>query len=110
MPDKRKPEWLRVRYNAAETNEVAALMSKLGLNTVCTSASCPNLGTCYRHKTATFMILGSKCTRNCAFCDVPHAKAGELTAPDMDEPKKIAKAALELGLRHVVVTCVTRDD
>ena len=92
MPDKRKPEWLRVRYNAAETNEVASLMSKLGLNTVCTSASCPNLGTCYRHKTATFMILGSKCTRNCAFCDVPHAKAGELTAPD------------------VVVTCVTRDD
>lgn len=110
MPDKRKPEWLRVRYNAAETNEVASLMSKLGLNTVCTSASCPNLGTCYRHKTATFMILGSKCTRNCAFCDVPHAKAGELTAPDTDEPKKIAKAALELGLRHVVVTCVTRDD
>ena len=110
MPDKRKPEWLRVRYNAAETNEVASLMSKLGLNTVCTSASCPNLGTCYRHKTATFMILGSKCTRNCAFCDVPHAKAGELTAPDIDEPKKIAKAALELGLRHVVVTCVTRDD
>ena len=98
MPDKRKPEWLRVRYNAAETNEVASLMSKLGLNTVCTSASCPNLGTCYRHKTATFMILGSKCTRNCAFCDVPHAKAGELTAPDIDEPKKIAKAALELGV------------
>lgn len=110
MAYERKPEWLKVRYNADEVNEVAALMSKLGLNTVCTSASCPNLGTCYRHKTATFMILGSKCTRNCRFCDVPHAKAGELCPPDSDEPKRIAEAAQKLGLRHVVVTCVTRDD
>lgn len=110
MAYERKPEWLRVRYNADEVNEVASLMSKLGLNTVCTSASCPNLGTCYRHKTATFMILGSKCTRNCRFCDVPHANAGELCPPDPDEPRKIAEAAHELGLKHVVVTCVTRDD
>ena len=110
MPDMKKPQWLKVRYNAAETREVAQLMSSLGLNTVCTSASCPNLGTCYRHKTATFMILGAKCTRNCAFCDVPHAKAGELLPPDPDEPRRIAMAAQKLGLRHIVVTCVTRDD
>lgn len=110
MSEMKKPQWLKVRYNASETREVAELMASLGLNTVCTSASCPNLGTCYRHKTATFMILGSKCTRNCAFCDVPHAKGGELLPPDPDEPKKIAQAAQKLGLRHIVVTCVTRDD
>ena len=85
-------------------------MATLGLNTVCKSANCPNLGTCYKKKTATFMILGDKCTRNCRFCNVDHAKAGELLPPDKDEPKKIAEAAKTLGLRHVVVTCVTRDD
>ena len=110
MSYEKKPEWLKVRYNADEVAEVAQLMSKLGLNTVCTSASCPNIGTCYRHKTATFMILGSKCTRDCRFCDVPHAMAGELCPPDTYEPKKIAEAAKKLGLKHVVVTCVTRDD
>ena len=106
----KKPEWLKVRYNAEEVREVSALMASLSLNTVCKSANCPNLGTCYRKKTATFMILGDKCTRNCRFCNVPHAKAGELLPPDKDEPKRIADAAKKLGLRHVVVTCVTRDD
>lgn len=110
MSYEKKPEWLKVRYNAGEVTEVAQLMSKLGLNTVCTSASCPNMGACYRHRTATFMILGSRCTRDCRFCDVPHAKAGELCPPAPDEPKKIAEAAKKLGLKHVVVTCVTRDD
>lgn len=110
MAYEKKPEWLKVRYNADEVKEVAELMTSLGLNTVCTGASCPNLGTCYRKKTATFMILGSHCTRNCAFCDVPHATAGTLCPPDPDEPKKIAEAAKKLGLKHVVVTCVTRDD
>lgn len=106
----KKPEWLKVRYNPDEVKEVSALMSTLGLNTVCKSANCPNIGTCYRHRTATFMILGDKCTRNCRFCNVDHAKAGELMPPDPDEPKKIADAAKTLGLKHVVVTCVTRDD
>jgi len=110
MGNTKKPEWLKVRYNADEVREVASLMSTLGLNTVCKSANCPNLGTCYRHKTATFMILGDKCTRNCRFCNVPHAKAGELLPPAPDEPRRIAEAARNLGLRHVVVTCVTRDD
>ena len=110
MENLKKPEWLKVRYNAEEVNEVAALMSTLGLNTVCKSANCPNLGTCYKHRTATFMILGDKCTRNCRFCNVDHAKAGELLPPDPDEPAKIADAAQKLGLKHIVVTCVTRDD
>lgn len=110
METLKKPEWLKVRYNSDEVREVAALMSNLGLNTVCKSANCPNLGTCYRHKTATFMILGDKCTRNCRFCNVDHARAGELCPPDPDEPQKIADAAKKLGLKHVVVTCVTRDD
>lgn len=110
MENIKKPEWLKVRYNADEVKEVSALMSTLGLNTVCKSANCPNLGTCYRHRTATFMILGDKCTRNCRFCNVDHAKAGELCPPDPDEPQKIADAAKKLGLRHVVVTCSTRDD
>ena len=86
----KKPEWLKVRYNAAEVDEVASLMSHLGLNTVCKSANCPNLGTCYRHKTATFMILGTQCTRNCRFCNIDHAKSGQLAPLDPDEPRKIA--------------------
>lgn len=106
----KKPEWLKVRYNADEVGEVASLMSSLGLNTVCKSANCPNMGTCYRHKTATFMILGNVCTRNCRFCNIEHALPDTLIKPDADEPKKIASAAKKLGLRHVVVTCVTRDD
>lgn len=106
----KKPEWLKVRYNASETAEVAGLMSRLGLNTVCSSANCPNLGTCYRRRTATFMILGNVCTRNCRFCNIGHAKKGDLLPPDPEEPRKIAEAARDLGLKHVVVTCVTRDD
>lgn len=107
----KKPEWLKVRYNPALTAEVAGIMKELGLNTVCTGASCPNIGECYRRHTATFMILGTKCTRNCRFCDIDHAKcASELMPPDPDEPRRLAEAAKRLGLKHVVVTCVTRDD
>ena len=106
----KKPEWLKVRYNPDDVKEVTSLMSSLNLNTVCKSANCPNIGTCYRHRTATFMILGDKCTRNCRFCNVDHACSGELLPPDPDEPKRIADAAKQLGLRHVVITCVTRDD
>ena len=103
----RKPEWLRVRYNRDAVNEVAELMRDLKLNTVCKEANCPNLGECYRKHTATFMILGSVCTRNCRFCNVT---TGRPLPPDPDEPENVALAAKKLGLRHVVLTCSTRDD
>ena len=103
----RKPEWLRVRYNQEAVAEVAQLLGELKLNTVCKEANCPNLGECYRKHTATFMILGSQCTRNCRFCNVT---PGHPLPPDPDEPENVAAAAKELGLRHVVLTCPTRDD
>ena len=103
----RKPEWLRVRYNREAVEEVAELMRDLKLNTVCKEANCPNLGECYRKHTATFMILGSACTRNCRFCNVA---TGRPLPPDPDEPDNVALAAKKLGLSHVVLTCSTRDD
>lgn len=103
----RKPEWLRVRYNQEAVAEVAQLLGELKLNTVCKEANCPNLGECYRKHTATFMILGSQCTRNCRFCNVT---PGHPLPPDPDEPENVAAAAKNLGLRHVVLTCPTRDD
>lgn len=103
----RKPEWLRVRYNQQAVSEVAELMRDLKLNTVCKAANCPNLGECYQKHTATFMILGDVCTRNCRFCNVT---CGKPLPPDPDEPENVAQAAKKLGLRHVVLTCSTRDD
>lgn len=103
----RKPEWLKVRYNQEAVEEVAKLLGELKLNTVCKEANCPNLGECYRKHTATFMILGSECTRNCRFCNVT---PGKPLPPDPDEPGNVAEAARKLGLRHVVLTCPTRDD
>ncbi len=103
----RKPEWLRVRYNQKAVAEVAQLLGELRLNTVCKEANCPNLGECYRKHTATFMILGSQCTRNCRFCSVA---PGHPQPPDPEEPENVAAAAKKLGLRHVVLTCPTRDD
>ena len=103
----RKPEWLKVRYNQEAVNEVAEMMRDLKLTTVCKEANCPNLGECYRKHTATFMILGSICTRNCRFCNVTHGKP---LPPDPEEPENVAQAATKLGLRHVVLTCSTRDD
>lgn len=103
----RKPEWLRVRYNQEAVAEVAALLGELKLNTVCKEANCPNLGECYRKHTATFMILGSECTRNCRFCNVT---PGHPLPPDPEEPENVAVAAKKLGLKHVVLTCPTRDD
>lgn len=76
----KKPDWLRVPYNPGAVEEMAALLGELGLCTVCTEASCPNLGECYKRHTATFMILGSHCTRNCRFCDVRCGK-GETPIP-----------------------------
>jgi lipoic acid synthetase len=103
----KKPDWLKVSYNKEAVAEVAALMKDLKLNTVCKEANCPNLGECYQKHTATFMILGSHCTRNCRFCNVEHARPDQV---DPEEPKNLALAAKQLGLRHVVITQVTRDD
>lgn len=107
MTRQRKPEWLRVNYNQAETKNVRELMADLSLKTVCNEANCPNMATCFRHGTATFMILGSVCTRQCRFCNV---SGGKPEMVDPDEPQRIAEAIEQLGLRHVVITCVTRDD
>lgn len=101
------PEWFKVKYNQKAVEEVSELMTKLKLNTVCKEANCPNLGECFQQHTATFMILGSQCTRNCRFCNVAH---GTPEAVDPLEPLHIAEAAKHLGLRHVVITQVTRDD
>lgn len=103
----KKPGWLRVQYNREAVEEVARLMKDLKLNTVCKEANCPNLGECYKKHTATFMVMGSACTRNCRFCNVSCAKPQPL---DPDEPRHLAEVAKKLALRHVVVTQVTRDD
>ena len=103
----KKPEWLKVQYDKEAAREVAQLMKDLKLNTVCQEANCPNIGECYKRHTATFMILGSQCTRNCRFCNVATGKPG---APDPEEPMRVAEVAKELKLAHVVVTQVTRDD
>lgn len=103
----KKPEWLRRVYDFGAVQSMDSLLNGLNLNTVCKEASCPNIGECWRHRTATFMILGSICTRNCRFCGV--AK-GQVAPPDPQEPEHVARAAAELGLKHVVVTSVTRDD
>ena len=103
----KKPNWLRVQYNREAVEEVARLMKDLKLNTVCKEANCPNLGECYKKHTATFMVMGSACTRNCRFCNVSCAKPQPL---DPDEPRHLAEVAKKLALRHVVVTQVTRDD
>ena len=96
-----------MQYNREAVEEVARLMKDLKLNTVCKEANCPNLGECYKKHTATFMVMGSACTRNCRFCNVSCAKPQPL---DPDEPRHLAEVAKKLALRHVVVTQVTRDD
>ncbi len=103
----RKPQWLKVRYNQEAVTEVASLLGALGLHTVCTAANCPNLGECYRKHTATFLILGDICTRNCRFCNVT---TGKPLPPNPLEPEHIARAVQKMGLHHVVLTCSTRDD
>ncbi len=103
----KKPDWLKVKYNKDAVDEMSKLMKELKLNTVCKEASCPNMGECYSNSTATFMIMGSDCTRNCRFCNVTCATPIQL---DPDEPKNVAEAAKKLDLRHTVITQVTRDD
>lgn len=107
-PVMRKPEWLRVKLNAGRENQsVMQMLRQLHLNTVCEEANCPNSGECFGKKTAAFMILGNNCTRNCGFCTV---SKGPVCAPDATEPAHVAQAVAKLGLRHVVITSVTRDD
>ena len=104
-----KPEWLRVKARSTrQYDEVADILDTLDLHTVCEEANCPNRMECYSRRTATFMILGSVCTRNCTFCNVQKGLAPEETDPA--EPIRVALAAEALGLKHVVVTSVTRDD
>jgi lipoic acid synthetase len=104
-----KPEWLRRRLPDPEPlNKMRNLLQRHGLNTVCQGALCPNQGECFGQGTATFLILGKTCTRNCTFCAIPTEERPP--APDPDEPRRIARAAAELDLKHVVITSVTRDD
>ncbi len=107
-PPRRKPEWLRVRAPMSrEYEETRALMRRLNLHTVCEEAACPNIGECWKTRHATVMILGSVCTRACAFCNVATGRPGRL---DPHEPDHVAEAVAALGLAHVVVTSVDRDD
>ncbi len=104
----RKPDWIRVKApTSVGVGETRKLMRRLGLATVCEEAACPNIGECWTKKHATVMILGDTCTRACAFCNV---KTGMPRAVDPLEPEHVAVAAAELGLQHIVVTSVDRDD
>ena len=105
----RKPEWLKIRLNTNSSNiaEVKKMLSRLSLHTVCEEANCPNLMECFGKRTATFMIMGRICSRNCRFCNV---ESNSPTPLDSSEPDHIAQAVKELNLKHVVITSVTRDD
>ncbi len=105
---RRLPPWLRVRFPAGEAfDRTAGAIAGEGLRTVCREARCPNIGECWGRGEATFLVLGDRCTRSCRFCSVG---GGEPLPPEADEPARLARAAARLGLRHVVVTSVTRDD
>jgi len=105
----RKPDWLKIRLRGnGALNEVNEMLKELSLHTVCEEANCPNLMECFSKKTATFLILGNICTRNCTFCNVPKG----IPLPDVNplEPANVAEAVAKLKLKHVVITSVTRDD
>lgn len=104
----RKPDWIRVRIPASPAvNDLKKLLRDNNLVTVCEEASCPNLPECFTHGTATFMIMGDKCTRRCSFCDVAHGRPDPL---DPNEPLHLASTIAKMGLRYVVITSVDRDD
>jgi lipoic acid synthetase len=104
----RKPSWLKVKAPGGENyTRLRHLMRELDLHTVCEEAHCPNIGECWDHGTATFMVLGDVCTRNCAYCAVSHGRPPKY---DVEEPSRVAAAIAELGLRHAVITSVDRDD
>jgi len=104
----RKPEWIRVRAGSSERfTEIKQILRDAKLHSVCEEASCPNIGECFGKGTATFMIMGDKCTRRCPFCDVAHARPDPL---DPDEPRHLAETIARLRLKYVVITSVDRDD
>jgi lipoic acid synthetase len=104
-----RPSWLKVKFfGGPNYQELKRIMRSLDLHTVCESARCPNMGECWEHRTATFMILGNICTRACGFCAVP--SGAPVGAPDQDEPLRVAEAVEKMGLRYAVVTSVNRDD
>lgn len=104
----KKPDWLKIRlHRTAQYAEVQRIVREHGLHTICSSGLCPNKAECWRRRTATFMILGDICTRGCRFCAT---KTGIPLAPDASEPRQVAESVRLMGLRHVVVTSVTRDD
>ena len=103
-----KPEWLKVRAPGSERYlELRGIMRDLKLNTVCEDARCPNIGECWHHGTATFMILGDVCTRACTYCAVAHGKPATL---DIDEPRRVGEAVEKMALKYAVITSVDRDD
>jgi lipoyl synthase len=106
--ERRHPDWIKVRAPVSpEYFHTRALLAELKLHTVCQEACCPNIGECFGHRTATFMLMGDVCTRNCPYCAVTHGRVRPL---DPDEPRRIAEAVARLGLQHVVITSVDRDD
>ena len=108
LPRQPKPDWLKVRAPGSENYlRLKGLMRTLGLHTVCEEANCPNIGECWHHGTATFMILGATCTRSCGYCNVVHGKPN---APDPHEPANVGSAVQAMELAHVVITSVDRDD
>jgi len=103
-----KPEWLKARAPVGDNfHQLKKLARGMDLHTVCESAQCPNIGECWNHRTATFMLLGDICTRRCGFCAVPKGRPEPI---DWDEPRRVAEAVATLGLKHAVVTSVNRDD
>ncbi len=104
----RRPEWLKVRLPGGDNyHDLVGIMRTQALHTVCEEARCPNIGDCWERGTATFLILGNVCTRNCAYCAIAHGLPSEL---DLQEPERVARAVAEMGLRHAVITSVNRDD
>jgi lipoic acid synthetase len=107
-PRGNRPDWLKVRFPSGPNyHELQRLMRSLDLHTICEEALCPNIGECWTNRTATFLILGDVCTRNCGFCAVTTGRPAGL---DTEEPERLARAVQQLGLRHIVITSVTRDD
>jgi len=107
MLTQRRPEWLKKKIDFDETRVTGTLLAELKLNTVCQEARCPNICECFKDRHATFLILGRSCTRRCAFCSIEKAHPDPL---DRDEPSRVAEAVARLGLKHAVITSVTRDD
>ena len=108
-PSGRFPSWLHRKIpDSSQMLKTDAILEKYRLNTVCEEAKCPNRSECYTKKTATFLALGKECTRNCGFCDIAFSKQPD--GPERDEPERIAASVEELGLKHVVITMVARDD